>query len=60
MTVPTTGMLSSKPVSGAGTTNACCWCVLRVTLVVTLGLAGIVVLFFEVEGIKGGCAMGVQ
>jgi hypothetical protein len=60
MTVPTTGMLSSKPDSGAGTTNACCWFALRVTLVVILGLVGVVVPLFEVEAFKGGCARGVR
>lgn len=53
MTVPATGMISSKPSSEADVT--CCWCVVfRVTRLVILGLVGIVVLFVEVEAFKGG------
>jgi hypothetical protein len=52
-------MLLSKPVSGAGATDAWCWSMMfRVTCIVILGLVGIVVPFFRVE--VGGHVRGAQ
>ena len=52
MTVPTTEMLSSKPVGGAGTADVWCWrAMFRVTRIVILELVGVE---------AGGHARGVR